>query len=566
MRISLVLVSGSDLGLNRDRELMLVKALQGLQGRATLGDVVRVTGLPRGELEVQLRELLGLYRSHLEVDEEGELVYLFEPSFVRRIPEPTMQDMARKLWRWSLKAAKWSFKVSVMVMLVSYVILFCVIIVAAVIALAVATEGDVDLDLPDADVDAGCLGGMLDTMTFWHVGDVLYVPLVIYDDLESERKMTAVPAAFQEPRALEPRYVTDRYGLRRGKKKRFYEEVFAVLFGPEVPEPPLLAEEKEILAWIESHRGVITRTELISRTGLSVDEAEQELARLMARYEGGVEVDENGEILYTFRDLRVTAQKKGRLTEEIRPAPPAWHRFEPAKEVIGNSGGKNVLIYAMTTFTLVMSVLTPGLAQLGETGISPLVFAGLGVVPFLMSLSFFVAPLIRSYAVFKENKRRKKRNLRRAALLVLFEHLATGEDFTRAEAIVRVQRHLGELQDCLSGDEDRKTMKKLEEAEPQDIGAALDELLVEMEADFEVREDGKQVISFPGLQGELDAAARARSRESRDAVSVKEIVYSSAEDEHDDTLADEIEGLAMPEEAEVHANAEVVEAEAWKKR
>lgn len=567
MRVALVLMSAPGPSLPHEREQALVKALRELKGRATLGDVVRATGLPRGQTEQDLRALLGIYHSHLAVDEEGELLYLFDPSLTRRVPEDGLATFLRAAWRWTKSAAVLGLKIGIMALLVFYVIAFLVLIIAALIALASAGgDSDVDLDVGDG-LGEGCFSGVLDTLWFWDAGDVLYIPMIIHDTHHSGaswRGQEALPQALREPGAMEPRYVTKRYQRKRSRKKRFHEEVFSYIFGPQIPDPSPMPEEREVLAWIHEHKGILTLSELISRTGLSVNQAEQEMARLLSRYEGDVEVSPEGVLLYTFHSLKVTAQKKGKLEAEARPAPPSWHRFEPSAQFTANSGGKNLLIGGMATFTMVMSVLAPVLTASMEISLGWGGLALVSLLPLGMSLLFFLVPLGRLWGHFSENSRRYDRNLRRAVLLTLFEHLSLhSSPLPRRQALEAAQRHLNQLEEVL--DKDDRQMKKLARVSDAELGKVLDSVAAEMEADVEADDSGDLVYAFPRLREELQAADQARAG-ARQAVALKEIVYSS-EEEDDDPLEDEFEALEAPQsvqeldamdwEVEVNQAAEV---------
>lgn len=556
MRVWIVSMAaaGGD-SLPREREQQLVKALRQLEGRATLADVVRATGLPREQTEQDLRALLGLYRSHLAVDEDGELLYLFSPQMERRVSPPGLAEFLHKLWRWTVKAAVLGIKIAVMALLVFYVLAFCVLIIAAVVALASA---DADIgDVGDVGDSGGCLSSIGDTLIFWDVGYVDYVPFV--DNTPRARtwdELNRVPDALREPRALEPRYVTDRYQRRRSRKKRFHEEVFSFLFGPQVPDPSPMPAERELLAWIHDHKGVITMTELITRTGLSVDDAEQEMARLLSRYSGDVEVSDDGVLLYTFHGLKVTAQRHGRLKVEARAAPPAWHRFEPGQQLIGNSWGKNALIGGMAAFNLVMGALAPwllGIALGGPVGWGAV--ALMTAIPVALSLLFFLAPLARLWGVSAENSRRYDRNLRRVVLLSLFEHISRSDaPLPRAHALRRAQEQLAALQS--NRPEEGRQMQSLARVPDARLETALDAVLAQLEAEIDAGDDGALLLSFPRQRAELLAADAARADTQR-AVPLKEIAYSS-EDEHDDPLADALDDLH--DDAEQAQQAEEAQA------
>ena len=534
-------------------EAELLGGLAKLRGRGTLADIVRATGLPRERTEQDLKAMLGLYRSHLEVDEDGELLYLFDPSLARR--EEDGGAWLRSLTRWCWDAFKVVFKVSVMGILVTYVVAFSVLIVAALVALASAGGDGVDLDFGDG-VGEGCFGFLAELLFFWDVGDVLFVPYVMATDARIGRRQgqwqhQGLHSAFQEPHGLEPRYATDTFETKRSRSHHFYEDVFAFVFGPTVPDPPGLAAERELLAWIHDHRGVITLTELITRTGLSVQEAQQEMTRLLVRFGGDVEVTEGGQLLYTFHDLKITAQKEGKLSFTPQAAPPAWHRFEPDPQLTGVSAGRNAAILSMVGFTFLMSILSPFLlAGLVGPLALPLSFF-FTVIPLCVALGFFLIPSGRYlFDLLPRRAARQERNVRRALLLVIFEHISRSrqEALTRHEIIARARGVMRSLQDAKVGDfpEDRRKMEGLTELPNEVWSRELSEIFVEMDAALE--DDGGRVrVSFPEQYAELEAADQARGLSGPKEVGLGQIIYSTA-DEDDDPLRDEI-GALWEEEA-----------------
>src|SRR4051812_41430817 len=113
----------------------LLSTLKAKAGKATLGDLIVGSGLPKGETEAALKELLGEYESHLAVDDKGEILYLFAPSFLRRGDK----ERAARAWR-KTKAMLWRgfvafFKVAIMLVLVVYFAIFVALIIAAIVAM-----------------------------------------------------------------------------------------------------------------------------------------------------------------------------------------------------------------------------------------------------------------------------------------------------------------------------------------------------------------------------------------------------------------------------------------------
>ncbi len=527
-------------------ERKLYEGLKKLGGRGTLGDIVRVTGLPLEQTEQDLRTMLWLYRSHLEVDENGELLYLFDPALERR------SGAAGQWGQWLSNASEWlwsafvvTFKVSMMLVLVGYVVLFCALLVLAFLALLTAGEGaDVDMDFDGAD---GCFSVIFELLVFWDVGEMVFIPLVLWDESKQQKRAAAgMPSALSAPGELEPRYTTDTYGVKRSRKPHFHEDIFAFVFGPTVPDPPTKAKDQEILAWINAQRGVITLTELITRTGLSVEDAQQEMTRLLVRYDGQVDIEENGELLYTFQKVRVSAYEAGKLRVEPSPAPPSWHRFEPDAQLNGNTFTRNGIISLMAVFIGIMSVVSMPL-----TLAFPPAFIFISLLPFMLTMGFFLIPGGRWLGMLGENGARRERNIRRAALLVIFEHIARRQDapITRATLRRKVRAALTTLKKGPKGAkrnaEERRTMAEMSDVPVKDIDRTLKAIFEEFNAIEDVDDNGDRVLSFPEQAAEMRAADKARLKADAMDLSLGEIIFSTA-DEDDDMLADEIDALETP--------------------
>lgn len=515
--------------LNRSDELLLVEALRRLGGRATAADVVRATGWALTDVETRLRGALGLYRSHLSVDENGELLYRFAPGFLRREPPPSGGSVRRFVWSATVKL----FRFLVFATLIGYTVVFCVIAIAAVIALMVASESG---DFFEFDG----LGGLLAELFTWGAVEAVYLPvdLAYVGLVETDFRGHRLATGLREPYALEPRYVTDRYRFA-GKHNRVNDAIYGFVFGPQTPDPPAHPSDRELLAWIEDHRFAITITEQVSRTGHTLAEAEEEMTRLMVRYDGEPHVTPEGEILYTFPRLRVSAGgSAAAASADVRPAPPAWHRFEADRTLTGNSGCLNAVVVGMASFVAFSSAIMTAVA----TGSVVFSWAALiTIVPLFISLLYLTIPLFRIPKHTREARARRTRNLRRGALLTVFEHLSGDYALTEEQLVDRTRYHLTRLQ-AVSADQERPEMEDLEETPEAEIRAVMRRVLAEMEAEPSGGDDGRVTFRFPRQQAELAAAdAWREGRTQLDEVG--KIVYATDDDDADDVLRDEFEAL-----------------------
>src|SRR5690606_7025925 len=121
----------------------ILASLRARNGVATVGDVAADSGLPLGETAQTLRHMLSFYKSHLDVDDDGNLLYRFDPQLKRRGEEPGRAWHEFKKTAW--KAFMAVFKVWIMVTLVGYTALFILLLLALGIAgMAASSQSDND--------------------------------------------------------------------------------------------------------------------------------------------------------------------------------------------------------------------------------------------------------------------------------------------------------------------------------------------------------------------------------------------------------------------------------------
>jgi len=456
-------------------------ALKELRGRATVGDVVARTGLARAEAEEQLRELLGSLRGHLEVGESGTLVYLFDARLVRRDAAPFWARVKSTAWR-VFKAA---FKVWIVLMLVVYVVVFVALLLAAIFG--GRDEGD--------RIGGGRRGGG----RRHHPGG--FTDLLFWYWLWS-------PGWRRRP------YYGHRFP-HEGRSDRdrvpFYKKVFAFVFGPDEPRPTQAQKDRSVVRLIRARQGVITVAELMQHTGLERPAADEEIARLMSAYDGDIRVSDEGEILYLFPDLMVSAH--GKVKE--RGPDPAWRRLETPKSLTGNERSSDLLIGGLNAFNLVAAATAPLFIfpRLGLGGTAA--WIGLVFVPLTFSTMFFGIPLARLWAVTRENAKRVSRNIRKVVMGFVYRW-ALKPDGPEPVRVPELTTRVSETLRGTGSDSGR-------------VGAALHQLAAEFDAEVDAGPDGTLEFRFPDIRRQFQAAAAMRSELALERREVGEIVYSSAD-------------------------------------
>ncbi len=501
----------------------VLSALRKRRGRVTVGDVVADTGLGRDQVEASLKELLEGRRGHLAVGESGALVYSFDPGFITRDRDPLLARIGRSVKAFLTQA----FKVWTVLMLVVYFVVFVALIIAALVASQSRGGGRI-----------GGRRGRVRLPSFW-IWYMFWTP------------------NWRWGRPYYGHRWERRYG-RAGDKPSvpFIKKVFAFVFGPDRPKPTRAQRDRSIIRLIRARRGVLTAAELVQHTGLPLTEAEEEMARLMASYDGDVKVTEDGVIAYVFPELMMSAEGGVRETEPD----PAWRRLEPKESVTGNQTTSDLLIGGINAFNLVAAATAPFFIfpRLGLGG--GLAWIGLVWIPLAFSTLFFGIPLVRSLGVGVRNGRRAFRNLRKVLLGPVMEASLgkkVGGTITVAGAVERARaaltrgfdpgRALGSGRPSLSVRESEAIPLPEAEVNAAAVEARLQEFLAEFDGEVTEGPDGALAYRFPEISRQFRGAELMRESLALEAQRVGEIVYAS-----DDTVeeADDREARAFDLELE----------------
>ncbi|HIE51777.1 MAG TPA: hypothetical protein EYP85_08460 [Armatimonadetes bacterium] len=483
----------------------IIAALRRLRGQATLGDVVAATGLPSLRAELVLRELLEEFRGHLEVDANGELLYHFPPGLARRTPwSQRVLAAGRRLLTWAYQGFMFLFKVWAALVLAVYAVVYLLILLGALIMVG-------------ADV------------LLW-----LFIP-------DSDRLARGpVPSGKQA-------------GNRKPPGRRpFYQMVFAYVFGEPPPKTDPGRWEREVLDFLREHRGRLTAADLMALTGWDLPRAEEELARLVVKYNGEVEVSDNGMLVYTFEELLPTLQEEAahlprpglriQGAKYLHPetlAPPleeevqwrwCWAQFEPPARLNDNPERANVLLTFLNTFnllfaagcTLLFAHLTKPLSLFGAALDPQWLMVWLGLFPLAFSLTFFLVPALRLFWLWRENAARQHCNIRRAVLEFLFQqHLSAPElRPVYAQQVIQEVLRRATLASPVWG---------TSTALARQVKRELHHLFRTCEGELEVDEQGEPFYLFPRLWQEWHDGEQARRLVEPEQFAIREIVYSSAD-------------------------------------
>ncbi len=235
------------------------------------------------------------------------------------------------------------------------------------------------------------------------------------------------------------------------------------------------------------------------------------MGRLVGAYDGEPIVSREGELAYSFPSVMLSAH--GRVA--AREPNPSWMRLEYPLELTGNTTGANLAVGGMNTFTLVAAATSPWFIfpRLGIGG--PAAFVGLVVVPVIFSLMFFAVPALRTWSVKRENARRRKRNVRRVTLGLVYARSLEGREATGVtveEAHAHVAARL-----------EHQTVT------PGAVEKVLHALAAEFDADVAPDAEGRLVFRFPAIRRQMAAGEAVRRSLSLEGRELGPIVYDSGD-------------------------------------
>jgi hypothetical protein len=366
----------------------IMHAVENLGYRVTLGDVATQAGLNVAEANQGLLAFASETGAHLQVAETGDIVYLFPKNF---------RVILRNKY-WQLRLQEWWKKVwSVLSYLIR--ISFAIFLIASIALITIATIIIITTINSDRDSNGG--GNSNSHGGGW--GFFYFPDLFWY---------------------FSPDYRTHYQERRRGKSDlNFFEAVFSFLFGDGNPNTKLEERRwREIGSVIRNNRGAVVAEQISPYLDNIGEKYQQEyedyMLPVLTRFNGQPAVSPQGEIVYYFPELQVSAAKKRPQSESVYLEEFPW-RFSAATSgqilLSAGLGGVN-LVGALVLGSLLRGGVVA--AQLGG-----LVAFVQGIYWLLLAygIGFLGIPIARYFWIQWRNKKIVARNrdrLERARLLV----------------------------------------------------------------------------------------------------------------------------------------------------
>jgi hypothetical protein len=319
-------------------------------------------------------------------------------------------------------------------------------------------------------------------------------------------------------------------GYRTSRKKPgrpLHKAVFGFVFGEGDPRQQWSEQEKRnVIAYIQANKGIITLEELVALSGKNSDQAQQLINQYLLEYEGSPEVTDRGTIVYLFPELLRTTRQN---TETVSLQAPPKKQLVKFSDNPGKTNGwisffnvfnllfssyflGNILInpitYVKDKFIVDFSLVYQAVYNfLAEISVNPntIILIGLGIVPAAFSFFFFLIPAIRNLKRKRLNNYIKRENLLKRIYSYLFSK--------PLKADPGEVRPAGPDETPTGGIQFRQQV--------------FDRFAAEKHADIEETPEGKTVYNFTEFKEEIEDVDAYRSRVNLADYSVGETVFDS---------------------------------------
>jgi hypothetical protein len=365
----------------------VMQAVERLDYRVTVGDVASQSGLDVRLAERDLLALASEAGGHLQVSEAGEIAYQFPRNFRGVLRNKywrlRLQDGWNKVWGILFYLIRISFGI----FLIASIVLMVAAIAIILMALNSNREGG-----DDRRDSYG--GGMVFFPRIWFGPDLFWIFM--------------------------PDYYDRRYSHRRQSRKKagsdnqmnFLEAIFSFLFGDGNPNADLEERRWRSIATVIRNNGGAVAAEQIAPylddlgQGYS-KEFEDYMLPVLTRFGGRPEVSPDGQIVYHFPALQVTATQQN-------PQPIAAYLKEMPWRFSQAGSGQVMLAVGLGVVNLVAAMVLGGLLADGtiaaELGGLVAFVAGIYWLLLGYGIAFLTVPLVRYFWVQWRNRAIESRN------------------------------------------------------------------------------------------------------------------------------------------------------------
>ena len=386
----------------------VMKAVESLKYRVTVGDVAARAGLDLATAEQGVLALASETQAHLQVSEEGEIAYEFPRNFRSALRSKYWQLRAKafasKIWQVAFYLIRISFGI--------FLILSIALIFIAIFALMIAASAQGGGGNRDDRGGGGFGGFYISPFNIFYLFDFNYA-----------RGRRRYPN-----RRYAPNSYRNGRSAQQGEHLNFLEAIFSFLFGDGNPNADL--EERRwraIATVINNNGGAVVAEQIAPYLDDLGTESEQEygdyMIPVMSRFNGRPQVSPDGEIVYYFPELQVSALDRGKasVSAYLREAKRKFTSATSDQVMLAIGLGAANIIGALVLQNMLGNAVVVG----GFVGFVQSIFWLL----MAYGIGFLAVPLIRYYWTLWRNGKIEARNEIRQSYAARLNRLMNTEAF-----------------------------------------------------------------------------------------------------------------------------------------
>ena len=374
----------------------IVNSIEKLGYQVSVGDVAASAGLEINQAQQGLLALASVAGGHLQVSESGEIAYLFPQNFRSILRNKNWrlrwQEWWAKVWHILFYLIRISFGI---VLIIS---IFLMLATIAILIITVQSQSDSDNNSGGSNNSSS--GGFF-LPRFWFSPDIFWLFDPGYSNRYSRRQKGSHSASSEN-------------------KLSFLAAVFSFLFGDGNPNHDL--EERrwqDIGTVIRNHGSAVIAEQIapyLDEIEVGTLENEDYMLPVLTRFNGYPEVSPQGQIIYYFPELQITATRREKETVPAFLREKLWI-FSQASQ------GQTTLAICLGIANFVLA-LSLGFLLQNSTVSGGLVAFVDSIYWFLLGYgtAFLTIPLIRYVWIQLRNKAIKARNQKRSQLVAILEH------------------------------------------------------------------------------------------------------------------------------------------------
>ena len=368
----------------------IMDSIDDLNYRVTVGDVAAQAGL---ELTVAQNGLLALAadaNGNLQVAESGDIVYCFPENFRAVLRNKYWQLRWQQWWSKVWQVLFYLIRISFGIVLILSIVLMLIAISVMVISFSYSSSSDNQR----RDNYRGGGGGFLFLYRLWSFSHFL--------------------------QWFQPSYTQRNYQLRQNgnheNEMSFLEAVYSFLFGDGNPNADLEATRNSSIGQlIKNNQGSIV-AEQIAPFVDQTDPSEDYMLPILTRFNGYPEVSPQGELIYYFPELQVTANQRNKNSLPAFLEEQFW-RFSQAS--------RNQILFSigLGAVNLILALMLSSLLQYPINNAFITFISSIYGILLGYGIAFLLIPLLRYFWIQRRNEKITIRNQSRQENAIALQNI-----------------------------------------------------------------------------------------------------------------------------------------------